>query len=133
MSMKVLTLMIFTSFLLACDSGSKKIIKEGIWLGYGYTCISPEGIYITHERNRVVAIKISGDNCIPKYDTTWIASYDNGSLSGYIKGANPSLNHIQYDSMEIEVISMDSLVLRVNGTEEILTYKWESNGIDIPI
>ncbi len=54
----------------------------GIWDATGYTCetsIAVEKIKITVNGNKLTAVKITGDNCVPKGEITW-----EGTLSGNI-------------------------------------------------
>ena len=86
--MKQLLITIAAVMLVGCRPTEQVEYKlSGKWMGKGYTCEDDDGkivlldelVSISHKDNKVVATKITGDNCVEEGEITW-----KGQLKGNI-------------------------------------------------
>lgn len=128
--MKVQTIIIIffcLVFLLSCSTSNFKNI-EGVWVAEGYNCEDltnlSEEIRIDKKDNFYFAIKLTGDNCIPAGDTTWIGEIIEDKIVGEIKGMNPNTREFEffeceiYENLGLLFLSVDkTLVLKLRKKE----------------
>lgn len=66
---------------------------SGMWTGNGYYCVGgplpAERIRITQRGNSLVAVKVTGDRCVPAGNVTWQATISGSRLQGRGQGAQP--------------------------------------------
>ncbi len=85
----------------------------GIWDATGYACESSvplEKIKITFDGNKLIAVKITGDNCVPKGEVTWEGTLSGNMISGrgrVSSGAGTPLRWL--DGITIKVIDRNTL------------------------
>ena len=87
----------------------------GKWLGKGYRCLSnqrlDQEISITQNGNKVVAIKITGDDCIGAGQKTWEGIISGSQIKGSRYGKPPwEEKPSKYDDLDIEIINNDLLI-----------------------
>ena len=87
----------------------------GKWLGKGYRCLSNERldqeISITQNGNKVVAIKITGDDCIGAGEKTWEGIISGSQIKGSNYGKPPwQEKPTKYDNLDIRIENSDLLI-----------------------
>jgi hypothetical protein len=95
----------------------------GKWLGKGYRCLSNERldqeISITQNGNKVVAIKITGDDCIGAGQKTWEGIISGSQIKGSWYGKFPwEEKPSKYDDLDIRIKNNDLLVWDADITFE---------------
>jgi hypothetical protein len=86
---------------------------EGTWDATGYTCetsIALEKIKITVTGNKITAVKITGDNCVPAGEITWEGTLSGNIISGrgrVSSGAGTARRWL--DGVTINVVDRDTL------------------------
>lgn len=103
---------------MSCSSSNFKNI-EGVWIAEGYNCENlsnlSEEIRIDKKVDTYYAIKVTGDDCIPSGDTTWIGKIKDDKVMGKIKGMNPSTREFVWHDCEIYE-NLNFLFLSVDKT-----------------
>ena len=110
--MKYLITTIAAVVLVGC--GEKQDLT-GKWLGKGYRCLSNERldqeISITQNGNKVVAIKITGDDCIGAGQKTWEGIISGSQIKGSWYGGFPwEAKPSKYDDLDIRIKNNDLLI-----------------------
>ena len=87
----------------------------GKWLGKGYRCLSNERldqeISITQNGNKVVAIKITGDDCIGAGQKTWEGIISGSQIKGSRYGKFPwEEKPSKLDDLDITIKNNDLLI-----------------------
>ena len=111
--MKYLITTIAAVVLVGC--GEKQDLT-GKWLGKGYGC-GPNNqnldqeISITQNGNKVVAIKITGDDCIGAGQKTWEGIISGSQIKGSNYGKPPwQEKPTKYDNLDIRIENSDLLI-----------------------
>lgn len=85
----------------------------GIWDATGYTCessIAVEKIKITVTGNKITAVKITGDNCVPAGEITWEGTLSGDRISGRGRvSSGPGTPRSWYNGITITVIDKNTL------------------------
>ena len=86
----------------------------GKWLGKNYGCgpnTTDQEISITQNGNKVVAIKITGDDCIGAGQKTWEGIISGNQIKGSRYGKPPwEEKPSRYDDLDIKIINNDLLI-----------------------
>ena len=89
--MKQLLITIAALVLVGCGPTEQVEYKlSGKWMGKGYTCEDDYGklvtmdelVSISHKENKVVAPKITGDNCVEEGEITWKCKLKGNNIVG---------------------------------------------------
>ena len=101
----------------ACDQADDYRCLVGTWNGI-YSCDKiqqDERIRVAESESGLLAIKETGDPCIPAGDTTFLTY---GPISDYqvlVKGILPETREVVYTIAEVDLISCDSFQLVIDG------------------
>ncbi|MBO6515881.1 MAG: hypothetical protein JJ975_04950 [Bacteroidia bacterium] len=119
-----------SAFALSIFSCSQKTPNniEGTWIAKGYTCYNrtdlTETILVSKQGNQYLAVKITGDDCIPAGDTTWYVetTSDLITYAGMVKGINKQTLQVEWQPCEIEFLG-GRLFLSVQGYDVLIMHR----------
>ena len=104
-SLRSFSLFFLIASFYSCSTSSFDNI-EGKWIASGYNCEDLTGlsetIEIVKNGDELLAIKLTGDKCIPAGDTTWHGSINGDLIIGKIKGMNPQTREIEWHDCKID-------------------------------
>ena len=99
-----------------CATIPQGIDLNGKWLGKGYTCpgnldedgqqlILDEEISISQDGGKVVATKITGDECVKAGEKTWEGKISGNWIEGVIYGRWPDSSKLETPSLPVQRIA----------------------------
>jgi predicted RNA-binding protein len=126
--MKSILVSIVAAVLLVGCGKSQDTDLNGKWLGKGYKCwgnldengeilILDEEISISQDGDKVVATKITGDECVKAGEKTWEGKISGDWIEGVSYGRLPSSSKLESFKARIEIKSSNLLYLEASGVE----------------
>ena len=117
--MKSILVSIVAAVLLVGCGKSQDTDLNGKWLGKGYTCFesldadgnpvgdvkSDQEISISQDGDKVVATKITGDECVKAGEKTWEGRISGDWIEGVIYGKWPNSSRLETPSLPVQRIA----------------------------
>lgn len=106
----------------------------GVWDATGYICprdnpIPVEVIKITATGNKLTAVKVTGDPCVPAGQITWEGVISDRVITGRWRGTfGPGQPINWYDGVSLRVVDRDTLVGTVGGSYSLRRQKTTNQG-----
>jgi predicted RNA-binding protein len=131
--MKSLLVSIVAIVLLAGCGKTQDIDLNGKWLGKGYKCwgnldedgqelILDEEIFISQDGDKVVATKITGDECVKAGEKTWEGRISGDWIEGVAYGRSPNSSKPEAFKTRIEIKSINLLYLDSFGPDAVIEF-----------
>jgi hypothetical protein len=85
----------------------------GVWDATGYFCPNPaplQTVRITLQGNKLIAVKLKGDDCVPAGQVTWEGTLSGGVISGRGRVSDGPRTTIRWlDGVSIRMVDQDTL------------------------
>ena len=134
--MKSQLIAIVAAMLLVGCGKSQDTDLNGKWLGKGYTCFesldadgnpvgdvkSDQEISISQDGDKVVATKITGDECVKAGEKTWEGRISGDWIEGVAYGRWPNSSKPEAFKTRIEIKSINLLYLDSFGPDGIIEF-----------
>jgi hypothetical protein len=114
--------------LLSLSSCNSSVDQDllGTWFSNDYTCgkkkFPDQKFEIKSIEDTLFCVKLTGDPCVRRGDTSWFVFRNGTSWTGFIKGTNLLNGHTHTTEIELKRINSDSVLIKLREFDDDLLF-----------